>query len=322
MTSRAAPLLALLAVSACDVHSTVGYIDGALVGGLSCSPAELASCDAGGCSVSQVFSPREGAITLAADESDLFYLTGPQSFARRPIGGGPSVDLAVADSTLMHLASDATHVYWTELDGNVRGVPKLGGARFDAGYVFGNPSDIAVDSSHLYWVFPEFGQVAMAQKPSGAATHISDQASPRAITADGTHVYWVNAGSAAGTGELVRAQRGDLGTAEILLSGLDAPVAVSAGGGAVYFASKTGLFRLVDGEASAQTVATGFTEVKDIAVYGESVYGVGIDGLWKAPASGGDWQPLERRGMSGMAVTCSAVYATGWFESALVRYGP
>lgn len=322
MSPRLAVLLAPLALGACQVDSTVGFIDGALVGGEACRSPALATCDSGSCAVNQLFAPREGSVTLAADEFDLFYLTGPQSFARRPIAGGPSVDLAVADSTLMQLASDATHVYWTELDGNVRGVAKAGGARFDAGYVFGNPSDIAVDSTHIYWVFPEFGQVAMAPKPSGAATHISDQSSPRAVTADGKYVYWVNAGGPGAAGELVRAPRGDLASAEVLLSGLDAPIAVSAGAGAVYFASKTELFRLVDGEASAQTVATGFSEVKDIAVFGETVYGVGMDGLWKAAVSGGDWQPLERRGMSGIAVTCSAVYATGWFESALVRYGP
>src|SRR5688572_31867521 len=100
MTPRPALVLVPFVLGACDVHSTVGYIDGALVSGVSCPASDLATCDTGGCTVSQVFSPREGSITLAADESDLFYLTGPQSFARRPIGGGPSVDLAVADSTL------------------------------------------------------------------------------------------------------------------------------------------------------------------------------------------------------------------------------
>ena len=78
---------------------------------------------------------------------------------------------------------DDSYVYWTEIDGQVRGVPKSGGASFDAAYVFGNPTDITVDSEHLYWVLPEFGEVAMAPKPVGEATQISGQNAPQAIAA-------------------------------------------------------------------------------------------------------------------------------------------
>jgi hypothetical protein len=31
---------------------------------------------------------------------------------------------------------------------------------------------------------------------------------------------------------------------------------------------------------------------------------------------------LERRPMSAMTMTCSGVYATGWFDSTLIRYAP
>jgi hypothetical protein len=312
----------LLLVTACDVDSTVGYNEGTVVAGIACEADALSRCDDGLCGVTNLFAAPNGAVTLVADERALFFLSDPNAISRRSIDGGATVELARADSTLMRMVGDASHVYWTELDGNVRGVEKTGGARFDAGYVFGNPSDITLDSTHLYWVFPEFGQVAMAPKPRGEASHITGQDVPRAITTDSTHVYWVNEGAGASAGELVRAVRGDLTSAEIVLSGLDAPIVVATGDDAVYFASTTAVYRLLKGDTAPQTVTTGLSEVKGIGVYGETVYGVGMEGLWKAPSAGGDWEQLERRPMSGMALSCSGVYATGWFESALVRYGP
>jgi hypothetical protein len=312
----------LLLVTACDVDATVGYNEGTVVAGIACEADALSRCDEAVCGVTNVFDAPNGSITLVADERDLFFLSGPDTISKRSLDGGDTVELARADSALIRMAGDATHVYWTELNGQVRGVAKAGGARFDAGYVFGNPSDISVDSTHLYWVFPEFGQVAMVAKPAGEATHITGQDVPRAVASDRTHVYWVNEGSGVATGELVRAARGDLTSAEVVLSGLDAPIVVATSEPAVYFASRTALYRLSKGETVFETVTTGFTEVKGIGVYGHTVYGVGMEGLWRVPAVSGEWQQLERRPMSGMALSCSGVYATGWFESALVRYGP
>jgi hypothetical protein len=162
----------------------------------------------------------------------------------------------------------------------------------------------------------------MARKPMGEATHISGQASPEAITTDATHVYWVNAGTGPLTGELMRALRGELTTAELVLSGLDAPLAIAASDEAVYFASSTAVFRWVEGATVAEIVATDLSETKGIVVYGSTVYGVGMEGLWKVAKTGGRWQQLERRPMSGIALSCSGVYATAWFETGLVRYGP
>ena len=312
----------LLACAGCNVDATVGYVESTVVGGIACSDDALRRCDSGACAVTSLFEPPAGAITLAADDTDVFYLTNPQSIGKHALAGDGESALAEADSTLMRMAADRTHVYWTELDGNVRGVPKSGGARFEASYVFGNPTELTVDATHLYWVFPEFGQVAMAPKPSGPATHISGQASPEAITTDATHVYWVNSGTGPLTGELVRAARGDLTSLEVVLSGLDAPLTIAAAEDAIYFASQTALFRWVKGASLAEILATDFSDVKAIAVYGSTVYGAGMEGFWRVPVTGGTWQELERRPMSGLTLACSGVYVTGWFESALLRYGP
>jgi hypothetical protein len=322
MLRRIPASLLLLQLIGCNVDSTVGFIDGALIAEGSCSEDTATRCNPGACAVTNVFDAPFGATSLAADDEDLFFLSDARTISRRPIDGGPIVELATAESTLMGMVSDATHIYWTELDGDVRGVEKTGGAPFDAGYVFGNPTDLAVDATHIYWIFPEFGQVAMATKPSGEATHISEQRSPAAISTDATHVYWVNAGSGEADGELMRAERGDLTTAELVLENLEAPVALTVSSDAVYWASINAVYRWVKGATATETVATGFSEVKDLGVYGNAVYGVGMDGLWKVATTGGEWQRLERRGMSALAITCSSVFASGWFEAGLVRYGP
>jgi hypothetical protein len=327
MIARSCVSLLFLLLAACDVDSTVGYIEaeGALVGGVPC-PADspLARCSDGPCVVTNLFEPRIGSITLAVDSDSAFFLTDPVAIARRRLDGEESVDLATADSTLMRMTIDDTYVYWTELDGNVRGVPKAGGPRFDVGYVFGNPTDITIDTSHVYWVFPEFGQVAMAPKPAGDATHISSQDAPQAIAVDATHVYWVNGGTASQpSGQLVRAPSGNLASAEVVLSNLDAPIAIAVSDDSVYWASLHDVFRMPKNDSAVvEPVASGLTEIKAIAAFGDTVYGAGMDGLWRAPATGGEPLELERRPMSAMTLTCAGVYASGWFDSAFIRYAP
>jgi hypothetical protein len=73
------------------------------------------------------------------------------------------------------MTSDATHVYWIELNGLLHGVAKNGGTPFDASYVFGNPTELTVDATHLYWVIPGDGRVAVAPKPIGDARHLGSR---------------------------------------------------------------------------------------------------------------------------------------------------
>jgi hypothetical protein len=319
---RFLPLPPLLLLAACSVDATVGYNESALAAGASCEVDALEACEAGVCAVSTLFDAPAGHITLEADETDLFYSTGTLSIGRRPIAGGSTVELGSTSTAVRGMTSDATHVYWIELNGWLHGVAKNGGTPFEASYVVGNPTELTVDSTHLYWVIPGSGRVAMAPKPIGQATHISGQDVPRAITTDATHVYWVNAGTTAATGQLMRARRGDLTTAEVVLSGLDAPVAVASEGGALYWASKTAVFRLGKGETVAATVATGFSEITRIGVHGSTLYGIGSDGLWRVPSLGGERWVLHPRHMSALSIACSGVFAVHWLEDGLERYGP
>jgi hypothetical protein len=316
-------LFPLLLVSAgCSVDATVGYNQTVLAGGVACRTDALASCEASTCAVSKLFDAPAGHVTLEADETEIFYSTSINTLARRPIAGGPAVELGATDTTVMGMTSDATHVYWIELGGTLHGVAKSGGVPFEASYVVGNPSELTVDATHLYWVFPGSGRVAMAPKPIGDATHISGQDVPRDITTDATHVYWVNAGSAAATGQLMRARRGDLTTAEVMLSGLDAPVSIAVNDDAIFWASKTAVFRLNKRETTAQSIATGFGEITRIGLHGSTLYGVGSDGLWRVPVLGGERMVLHPRSMSALAITCSGVFSVHWLEDGLERYGP
>jgi hypothetical protein len=327
MIRRPLAPLSLLLLLGCDVDSTVGFNErgGALVAGERCSAdAPLGRCSDSPCVVTDLFEPgRFGTITIAADRDNAYFLTSEVALARRPLDDGASVELGRADSPVRRVTLDATFVYWTEQDGVVRGVPKTGGATFESAYVFGNPTDIAVDDEHLYWVLPPFDAVAMAPAPSGEATQITGQRDPQAIAVDATHVYWVNQGTDAVSGQLVRALRGDLASAEVVLSGLDAPIAVAVNQDAVYWASLHAVYAMRKAESGvAQMIASGFEDVKGIAVFGDTVYGAGMEGLWRLPAAGGELQLLDRRPMSAMTITCSGVYATGWFVDAFVRYAP
>jgi hypothetical protein len=314
-------LLFLLLPQGCSVEATVGYNESPLVAGLSCKNDALASCEEGTCAVTSLFDAPAGHVVLEADDTDLFYQTDLFTIGRRAIAGGPTVELGSSTTVVRGMTSDATHVYWIELGGTVHGVAKNGGTPFEASYVVGNPTKLTVDATHLYWVIPGSGRVAMAPKPIGEATHIPGQAEPNDITTDATHVYWVNAGSAAAMGQLMRARRGDLTTAEVVLSGLDAPVAVVADSDAIYWASKTSVSRLVKGEAVAATVVAGLTDVTQIGVHGTTLYGIGLDGLWKMPVLGGERVVLHPRPMSGLAIACSGVFAVHWLEDGLERYG-
>ena len=325
--SALAPLGLLYLLAGCDVNSTVGFNErgNGLAGGERCATdAPLARCATSTCVVTDLFEPpRIGTTTLGVDRDNVYLVTTEFALAKRALGGGPIVDLASAETPLMRLTLDDTFAYWTEQGGSVRAVPKGGGAMFEAAYVFGNPTEITTDGAHLYWVIPPFGGVAMAPTPGGEAMQISGQSDPQAIAVDSTHVYWVNAGTAgAPSGQLVRAQRGNIASAEVLLTDLDAPTAITVSDDSVYWVAQNSVFRMLKATYAVETVATGFQEIRNIAAFGDILYGAGMDGLWRLPATGGEPELLDRRPMSALALACSGAYATGWFESALARYAP
>ena len=318
-------VVAPLGLGACDVSSTVGYNEGALpLGpGGSCAPdASLRACSTGNCVVTEVSAAEPGVETLAVDSESIFFLSGASVLATRPIAGGPLVELTAELDQLQQLTIDADHVYWTEFDGRVRSLPKAGGAITEVTSVFGHPSSIAADAEHVYLVLPESGEVAMAPKPSGAATRLGGQNVPFAIAVDAEHVYWINQGTAgASDGELVRAPRGDLTGAEVIVSGLDAPVALALTSDAVVWATFDTIFTAPKAGGSPATIAGGFGEAKAIAAFDGTAYLAGAGGLTRTGMADGSTLLLEARALTSVALGCDGVFATGWYEPFLLRYG-
>ena len=321
MTLRCA-VSALLALCGCEVTSTVGYNDGALPLE-SCAPdASLRACSTENCVVSEIGTAELGIESLAVDSESIFFLSAPSMLVRRPIAGGNLQELTAELDQLQMLTIDDEHVYWTEYDGRTRSVPKGGGPITDVTFVFGHPFWIATDADHVYVTYPESGEVAMAPKPAGMATRLGGQNVPFAVAVDEAHVYWVNQGQPGATnGELVRAPSGDLTGAEVIATGLDAPVALALTADEIVWATFDTVFALPKTGGAPAPLAGGFAEAKAIVAFDGFAYLAGAGGLNRIAIADGTTQLLEPRGLTSVALACDGVFATGWFDPILIRYG-
>ena len=314
--------VSLVALCACDVSSTVGYNDQPLVPGGCVPDASLHACASGGCVVTDLFAALHGIVTMAVDADDAYFVSAPGVLAKRPVGGGKLVELSDQLDQMQRITVDADHVYWTEFDGRVRGVPKAGGPIVDVTKVFGHPTSITADADDLYFVMPPTGEIVMAPTPSGMATRLDGQAAPQAIALDGENVYWVNQGDAgAANGKLVRAPRGNLTAAEVVASNLDAPVTLALSDDAVFWTSSAALYTVPKAGGSPARIADGFNEPKNVAELDGFVYVVGLSGFTRTAVHGGATELLDGRWMSSMALGCDGIYATGWTDDVMIRYG-
>lgn len=330
-------------VAGCEVRSTVGFnarqqqaLDGGGVeGGIRNNAGDggtattmcpqsspLATCSTGTCTVKVASDTYPGNVSIAVDDENIFYRSAEQAISRRSLDGGAATELTSTDF-MLRLAADDTHVFWTEQNGRVRAVPKAGGVAFDVASVFGNPLELAVEATHVYWVIPEFGEVAMAPKAGGAPSHIVGHPRAQTITFDAQHVYWGNGGEGDKAGQIARAPLGNLSGAEVLLSNLDAPVSIAVTDTFVVWGSMNAVFRTSKSSVGSPVeITSGLTEVKELVVFGDTIYGAGMDGFWKVPVAGGPRTLLDKRPMSAIALNCSGVYASSWFEPVLLRYAP
>jgi len=183
----------------------------------------------------------------------------------------------------------------------------------------GHTLALAVDDEHVYATLTDVNQILMMPKAGGEQTLLPGQSAPPAIAVDERHVYWVNEGSEPLSGQLVRAPLGDLTHAEVLLDGLDSPQALALGSDDVFFGSRAAAYHVKKSGGDAELV-TEFQELKWMVAHGDTVYLSGQGGLARARV-GGDTQLVDSRGMLGVAASCEGVFATGWFEPLLVRYG-
>lgn len=120
-----------------------------------------------------------------------------------PIGvGRVGLDASGADPNFVNTLSgscgvevNASHVYWTDLDGRI-GRANLDGSTPDASILNANnvPCGIALDATHLYYADLADGTIGRANL-DGSPTDdgfINDAGQPCDVEVNDTHIYWAN----------------------------------------------------------------------------------------------------------------------------------
>lgn len=316
---------AALALAACDATIVVGYNDvGLLISPERCGPdATFLACGTESCVVSQLSAAQLGKETVAVDDDALYFVASEDVLVKMPKNGGPLVELATGVYQLERLTLDETNVYFTIFNGEIWRVPKDGSAPASiVAKVMAHPISIAGDDTHLYLAMTDSGEVAMVSKRDGAPTILAGQGTPVDLGIDGEHVWWIDQGQpGTATGALVRAPRGDLARPEIVLSGLEEPLALGVTRDAILWATYDKVFRLPRTGGPPQEYAVALGEPKGITEFDGVVYAAGMTGLFRVQVNDGASLLLDPRGFTGLALGCDGLYAIGWFESILVRYG-
>jgi hypothetical protein len=108
---------------------------------------------------------------------------------------------------------------------------------------------------------------------------------------------------------------------ETLLSNLDTPIALAVTPDAVFFAAGTSAFKVLKSGGAASEVLRDFDTPKALAAFEDTLYVAGGWGLARVNASGVTRILVPPHQALGVALGCEGVFATGWFEPRLVRYG-
>jgi DNA-binding beta-propeller fold protein YncE len=312
------------AVAGCDVSVTVGYNGEGLSPGQSCSEsAPLRACSSEPCVVSELGSAQMGKETLAVDADTIYFISEPNVLSKVPKGGGDVVALTSVHASLERMTLDDDNVYWTEFDGRIFRVPKAGGDAVNVTTIIGHPVPIALDGDDLYVAMTDSGEVAKIDKRTGATTSLAGLGAPTDLAVDGAHVYWINQGDPGGaTGELVRAPLGDLTGAEVMLSGLEEPLALGVTSDSILWATYDRVSRLSRAGGDPEVFEVPFEEPKGVTEIGGVIYVAGALGLFRIDVDDGAVLALDARGFTGIALACDGLYGVGWFESVLIRFGP
>ncbi|HMJ16532.1 MAG TPA: hypothetical protein VK524_34195 [Polyangiaceae bacterium] len=322
MTLRIPSIVAALALfPACDVTSTVGYNDSALLEE-RCSPeSTLARCSSDACAVAELGPALVGSGAIAVDDEHVFFQRTLTTLTKIPVLGGQSVDLVSDVDRLVNVALDADFVYWIETEHAVHRVPKAGGPVELLVDPPGHPTSLALDGTSVYVTLTTENQLLVVPKRGGEPSFFPDQAAPVSIATDATHVYWLNQGLSENSGQLMRAALGNLNDVETLLSNLDAPIALALARDAIFFAAGTRAFKLDKAGGTALEILDGFDEPKALAAFEDTLYVAGGWGLARVNPSATTRLLVPPRSTLGVALGCQGVFATGWFIPVLLKYG-
>jgi hypothetical protein len=201
--------------------------------------------------------------TLCARDVDLTRDPDNCGACGHSCGGGACVDsqcqpfaIATGQSAPNALTVDATSVYWTTSDGNVRKAPINGGQTTLLVSGQQDPWGIAVDATRVYWVnaMPS-GQVLSAPISGGTPTVLADQQlRPFKLALNDGILYWTN-----NSGGAVMKLPVTGGSPIMLAARQGSPVAITTDGGRLYWSSlgQAAIRSLaIDGADAITTIAT------------------------------------------------------------------
>ena len=176
--------------------------------GLAGAP-DSAGADSGRAGVLTVHgAPLSHASTIAADESDVYWVTEPGTVLRQSKLGGAVSTVATDRCGANRIALDDAYVYfsagWSSSDcpGTVSRVPKVGGpvTRVTSQFTFPDGGGFVLDDESVYFVGmpadasgngPSTAAVYAAPKSGGTAVVVAAPAATGAPAVDGENVYWL-----------------------------------------------------------------------------------------------------------------------------------
>lgn len=120
---------------------------------------------------------------------------------RRALANVGPVESLVTSHDIGSLAFDNSHVYWVYAGtyaspwwtgGEIRRMPKSGGAPETVVALPSNANEIAVDDHDVYWVSSDGLAVQKVSKTGGPIVTLASGGNPKAIALDDVAVYWVD----------------------------------------------------------------------------------------------------------------------------------
>lgn len=343
---RAGASLALaLATAGCDAVSVVGYVDGP-IDATSTARDPAHSCPAGsallGCGADgnactgALVAPlaRPGALTFAVDDTGIYYLPEVATLDQLvvlPPGADDHTVIVDQVKQPIGLVVDETYVYWLTTDGELGRAPRDGsgaGEVLDASNIT-NGHELALADGRLYTSSaphdqPEdTGYVTMVEPGAGVDEGLV-QPRPRGLAVGAGGLFWSNdglsAGAGAAAGEIVAAPL-ELGGAQVVVSGIEPPLAIALGDARVTWIDATG--RLLVAPAAGgepEVLLTDIEEPKDVAVFEGNVYVAHKAATFRVPISGGAKQQVWGQGTTKLEVRCDGVYGQNWYEPGIFRW--
>lgn len=147
----------------------------------------------------------------------------------------------VTGTNIGPIVVDATAVYYFDGSvGELRSVPKAGGAPTSLSKGVSGVGDIEVDATHVYWSSTGSSAIQRVSKSGGTPEVVAATPTPYQFAVDGTYVYWFDSSN------LVRAPKNGTGLKSLLAIDSNAASGIVVDGTHVFWAGSVmgGLSRL------------------------------------------------------------------------------